>query len=539
MTLEFLLNTLCELGIHHNLVNYAAAGGSIYALNAETIKDYPFFFISPTEDILVEKSTTTYGLTIFYCDRLLQDSSNDTQVFSNGTLSLTNFIRQIRGLDGIVSVDDFNIRPFTETERLNDRLGGAYTRVRIKTLNSYNCSIIFDETGAPMGTYVPEVLKDTSVLNALASKAWVVEYVAQQESDDVTEEQVKALIASALTKYTKTEDFATINGGSITGNEVYRLVEQSAFNAFLSGYTDELEAIYRNIGQLSGNTDEQIRAIMQLLTGISAEFQVIDGQISGLSEDIQAVSGATADNTQYIAALSAATQGLSTDISNVSGATAGILYDISGISADVRALSGATEGLIADISGVSEDIAALSGATEGVIAAMTGFSEDIQAVSGATMQNAQDISDISGATTANTQSIETLSGATTANTQDIAALSAVTVANVQDIEALSGATTANTQGIQTLSAATVDNAQGIEAISGATSANTQDIATLSGVTAGKQDALTAGTNITISGSTISAAGNVSSATVYTIWSGTAQEYDLIDPKDPNTLYIVL
>lgn len=55
---------------------------------------------------------------------------------------------------------------------------------------------------------------------------------------------------------------------------------------------------------------------------------------------------------------------------------------------------------------------------------------------------------------------------------------------------------------------------------------------------GKQATLTAGSNITISNNTISAAGNVSSSTVSSIWTGSQADYDLIDTKDPNTLYII-
>lgn len=55
----------------------------------------------------------------------------------------------------------------------------------------------------------------------------------------------------------------------------------------------------------------------------------------------------------------------------------------------------------------------------------------------------------------------------------------------------------------------------------------------------KQDALTAGSNIAIdANNVISAAGNVASTTVLTIWSGSQADYDLIATKDPNTLYII-
>ena len=95
MTLELLIQILSDFGIKRNLVNWVSAGPSIYALNPVEIKEYPLFFISPTERIEVKKNTTEYGLTIYFCDRLLEDNSNETQIYSTGAETLTNFIRQI------------------------------------------------------------------------------------------------------------------------------------------------------------------------------------------------------------------------------------------------------------------------------------------------------------------------------------------------------------------------------------------------------------------------------------------------------------
>lgn len=49
---------------------------------------------------------------------------------------------------------------------------------------------------------------------------------------------------------------------------------------------------------------------------------------------------------------------------------------------------------------------------------------------------------------------------------------------------------------------------------------------------------TAGTNITIANDVISAAGNVSSSTIDTIWTGTQAEYDAIPTKLNNVLYFI-
>ena len=172
MTLELLLNTLCELAVKYNLINYAAAGPSIYALNSATIKGYPFIFISPTDEVVVRKYLTTYGLTIFYCDRLLLDSMNETQIFSVGIDTINNFIRQLRKLDGIVEIGDYSIRLFSENEKMNDRVNGAYARVNITVLNDLNCAAWFEEESEPVDPdtgSTPTPVTDLILLNSIYS----------------------------------------------------------------------------------------------------------------------------------------------------------------------------------------------------------------------------------------------------------------------------------------------------------------------------------------------------------------------------------
>lgn len=60
-----------------------------------------------------------------------------------------------------------------------------------------------------------------------------------------------------------------------------------------------------------------------------------------------------------------------------------------------------------------------------------------------------------------------------------------------------------------------------------------------GVISATDTTYSAGRNITISANkTISAAGNVASTSVLTIWSGTQAQYDAIATKDANTLYVI-
>ena len=398
MTLEHLINSLCELAIHYNLVNWAGSGPSIYELNSETINDYPVLFISPTDDITVSKSTTTFGLTFYYVDRLLSDSMNETQIFSVATTTLINFIRQIKSLGGVVSVGDFNIRLFTNTEKMNDRCAGGYARVTITVVNTANCAQWFDETGTPIGTYIPSVIQDVSVLESFASKPWVKQYVADN-TGGVDEKEVKKLIREALKDYTKTNKFATINGSGITDEEVFSLVEEAVYQQFLSAYTQEVLNIYATISaatpedyeelrtQVSANTDDirtlsgATESLSGTVSGLSDGFGTLSGTVVGNVEKITDISGATAQNTENISNLSAFTSGLSFTVSEhtqkieqLSGATQSIgsdLGDLSGFTAQavssltsqVETLSGATSDAL---SGLSGDIAELSGVTGGL-----------------------------------------------------------------------------------------------------------------------------------------------------------------------------
>lgn len=187
------------------------------------------------------------------------------------------------------------------------------------------------------------------------------------------------------------------------------------------------------------------------------------------------------------------------------------------------------------ISGNTDNIAELSGATvalkeqvDGI--SLSGITADIEALSGQTSANTQNIGVLSGVTTALTSSVDNLAGAVTALTEGVESLSGQTTANTQNIEAVSGAvetlsesltgyTTTDTfnsgisgvqgqisglsEGVAELSAFTSglsftvsEQAQNLEQLSGATEAVEQAVS-------GKQDTLSAGNGIEISGATIS------------------------------------
>ena len=144
MTLNQLIYEIGDLAIRKNLVNTYMGGGSIYTANADTIRSYPFIYLTPPGDHTVSDQTITYSLVIYYVDRLLEDNRNETDVYSNAIVTLVNLGRQIKEIPGIQHVYVDRIRNFTETEKMADRCAGGYMYVRVETLLDQICAEYID-----------------------------------------------------------------------------------------------------------------------------------------------------------------------------------------------------------------------------------------------------------------------------------------------------------------------------------------------------------------------------------------------------------
>ena len=140
MTLQKLLNTIGVIGVRDKLVNFTGCGGSVYELNDLTIKNYPILYCSPTGTHRVEDNYTTYQLSLFYIDRLLEDNSNGVDIHSAAVEVLKQIIRKIQKSDGVIGIsDEYSINLFTETEKFKDRCNGAYATVEISVVNDTTC----------------------------------------------------------------------------------------------------------------------------------------------------------------------------------------------------------------------------------------------------------------------------------------------------------------------------------------------------------------------------------------------------------------
>jgi len=143
MNLKTLLTEIGEMGKAQKLINFSAAGTSLDQINGMAIDWYPMLFSSPTGNHTVLENTTTYEITLYYLDRLLPDYSNDIDIFSSAIENLKNLVNGIRLIPGVVEVmNNYSIRNFASTEKMNDSLAGAYAVIRIKVENKAVC---FDE----------------------------------------------------------------------------------------------------------------------------------------------------------------------------------------------------------------------------------------------------------------------------------------------------------------------------------------------------------------------------------------------------------
>ena len=138
MTLKNLIDAIARLAIDEKLINSSAAGSSMYQINGENINAYPLLFQTPAGNHLITDTTTTYNITLYFADRLLDDFSNDIDIYSTAIEQLKNLVKKIDTIDGVLKVEeDYNIQNFNGIETFDDRLCGAFATIQVITSNSF------------------------------------------------------------------------------------------------------------------------------------------------------------------------------------------------------------------------------------------------------------------------------------------------------------------------------------------------------------------------------------------------------------------
>lgn len=144
MTLLELTDAIEDLALSSPIIHYADSGADVYDLNNRTVVDYPAVYIMPDGVHTVGKNTTQYHLTIFYIDRQTADNTNTEQVFSTGIRELSNLVRGIRDIEGVLAISDTaSVQNFinTEQEKLSDVCAGAYIITTVIVSNDSACYI--------------------------------------------------------------------------------------------------------------------------------------------------------------------------------------------------------------------------------------------------------------------------------------------------------------------------------------------------------------------------------------------------------------
>lgn len=391
MTLEAIEYIIVDLALRNNLVNSAFAGGSIYSLNSESIKEYPFIFVSPAGTHTEKFNTTRYSLVIYYADRLEQDSSNETTVASVAIETLKNIKRQLAEFDFVVEVQpEADIRLFTETEKMSDRLTGAYLTFWIEVLNVATCPTYFDETGAPLGNYIyPEI--PVNVLDNLASKEWVLKKIREIGGvtiEDVDNEIDRKLRPYATIRYVD-DAIAAISGSTpeISGltHDVQVL---SAATQSLSAQTEEnaaqITAITAQVSILSGFTHESVSSLTQSIETLSeaisaatpADYAEVKAQVSANTEDIQVLSG-------YTGTLFTDVHDLTTGFTNLEGQITAVTSDFSTLAGQVTANTQNIQNLSASTTNIKNSLSGYTTHAE-FSAATSGYTTQIAALSATT-----------------------------------------------------------------------------------------------------------------------------------------------------------
>lgn len=144
MNYSKLIDNILEIAIHQKGIS-TAFEQDIYQLNNMTNVQYPCFNVSPTEPQQEHQNYFEYVLTLYYIDREQYGNNeyhnpNTTLIHSNGISILSNIIKKIREIDGVIDVDE-NIQYicWSDTQVFADKCNGVYATIHIKTVKESLC----------------------------------------------------------------------------------------------------------------------------------------------------------------------------------------------------------------------------------------------------------------------------------------------------------------------------------------------------------------------------------------------------------------
>lgn len=135
MTLQETIQTLKAIALTQQGIRSATDGDIYDALNGNTNVKYGVFHINQTTHQSTE-DTDTYGLNLFYVDRLEADDANRLQVQSIGKTLLDNIV-MIFCTACDVDVPTVTYTPFTQ--KFTDMTAGVFATVNFTIFKEWTC----------------------------------------------------------------------------------------------------------------------------------------------------------------------------------------------------------------------------------------------------------------------------------------------------------------------------------------------------------------------------------------------------------------
>ena len=132
MNIIELTNIIKDYAISLRACNSVTEGDVHFNLNSNEIQ-YGNVNIY-VESVTNEEYQSVYTVILYYTDRLLQDKSNSSRIYTDGFYTLQSIINYLNKQDYIDIDEEVNYTPFEE--QFADYLAGLYTQVDIRTINN-------------------------------------------------------------------------------------------------------------------------------------------------------------------------------------------------------------------------------------------------------------------------------------------------------------------------------------------------------------------------------------------------------------------
>lgn len=127
MTLYTLIHTLKNISKSHALVNEFGEGDVYEYMNSGEHK-YPCVFLT-ISTVLTDTTSTNYNFTLFYIDRLTDDSDNKVNVQSMGISIIKQIVSKLISEEPVLETSSIECTPFTE--KFADYCGGAFATITV------------------------------------------------------------------------------------------------------------------------------------------------------------------------------------------------------------------------------------------------------------------------------------------------------------------------------------------------------------------------------------------------------------------------